>query len=264
MTKKYRDPKWLLKHYVELNKTMKTMATELGVSHQTIHRWMKKHGIERRSSGPGHVEQLRDETWLRRKWDDEHKTAAEIAAVCDCSDSTVRYWLWKHGIVEKGNGYRARSKRLEDPVWLKQQNHELCKSQKEIASQIGCDPVSVSHAFKKHGIETNWDVQQKFGKENPNWRGGKADYGKGWNEKKRKAVRMRDGKTCQDGSCDMTQKEHLETFSQRLHVHHLIKAKDIDDPEERNAMSNLVTLCKRCHHRWEKISCAGIKPQIET
>jgi len=263
MTKKYRDREWLFEHYVEMNKTMKDMATEVGVSKQSIYRWMKKHGIERRSPSPHHVEQVRDSTWLRKKWVDEHKTAEEIAAECDCSDSTVRYWLWKHGIVERGDGYRARSKRLEDPVWLKRQNHDLCKSQGEIASEIGCDQAAVSNAFKKHEIDTNWQVQAKFGEENPNWNGGSIVYGKGWNDRKREAVRSRDGKTCQDPQCAMTQEEHLRTFSQKLHVHHLIKAKDVDDAEDRNAMNNLLTLCKRCHSRWEKVSSAGIKPQVE-
>jgi len=36
-----------------------------------------------------------------------------------------------------------------------------------------------------------------------------------------------------------------------------------DDPEERNAAENLITLCRDCHQRWERMAEAGIRPQID-
>jgi len=86
-------------------------------------------------------------------------------------------------------------------------------------------------------------------------------YGPGWNESKRRAVRARDNHCCQD--CGMTQADHSDEHDERLHVHHLIKARDIDDPEERNAMENLITLCRDCHATtWERLSEAGLRPQM--
>jgi len=88
-------------------------------------------------------------------------------------------------------------------------------------------------------------------------------YGEGWDKKKKKAVRERDGKVCQNPTCGISQKKSIEKYNQKLNVHHLIKAKDIENPQARNAMENLVTLCKKCHYRWEKMSSAGIKPQLD-
>lgn len=91
------------------------------------------------------------------------------------------------------------------------------------------------------------------GEGSPIWSGGRIGYGSGWNDRKKRKVRIRDQARCQD--CGRTEPEHLEEFGRKHTVHHIQKARNIDDPEECNAMENLVTLCTgKCHHKWEQMS----------
>jgi predicted HNH restriction endonuclease len=53
----------------------------------------------------------------------------------------------------------------------------------------------------------------------------------------------------------MGEEDHLEEYGRRLDVHHITPAREIDDPDERNAMDNLITLCRGgCHHTWEQMA----------
>jgi len=82
-------------------------------------------------------------------------------------------------------------------------------------------------------------------------------------EKKANEVRERDGHVCQNPKCGMTKYKHRKKYGQNLEVHHLRKAREFDDPEERDAKENLITLCIDCHQRWEQIADAGLVPQVE-
>lgn len=80
------------------------------------------------------------------------------------------------------------------------------------------------------------------GERNPNWNGGSGTryYGKDWEEQRKKAIE-RDNYTCQ--ICG--DKESL------LHVHHRNPFNDFDDHTEANELSNLKTLCAKCHGELE-------------
>lgn len=75
-------------------------------------------------------------------------------------------------------------------------------------------------------------------------------YGMGWNERKREAVRERDGRKCLD--CNLPEEWHERMFGVKLHVHHMISPWESDEPEVHNAMENLVTLCAVCHRKRER------------
>jgi len=57
----------------------------------------------------------------------------------------------------------------------------------------------------------------------------------------------------------LTEHEHKNKFGRRLEVHHIKKARLFDDYKERNKLSNLLTLCKKCHVKWEHM---GVRPQV--
>jgi len=97
-----------------------------------------------------------------------------------------------------------------------------------------------------------WLSENVRGENHPCWEGGRAPYGSGWSKRKRERVRERDGRECQ--SCGMAESEHRDRYNRRLHVHHIQKARQFDDPEQRNAMENLVTLCLSCHNYWEQMT----------
>jgi len=51
---KYKDEDWLHEQYHEMGKSMDQISDELGVGKSTIHDWMDKHGIDRRSGSNAH------------------------------------------------------------------------------------------------------------------------------------------------------------------------------------------------------------------
>jgi 5-methylcytosine-specific restriction endonuclease McrA len=57
----------------------------------------------------------------------------------------------------------------------------------------------------------------------------------------------------------MSQRVSLEQFGAKLDVHHIKPAQAFDDPTARNAMENLVTLCRSCHKKWEGIP---LRPEV--
>lgn len=110
-----------------------------------------------------------------------------------------------------------------------------------------------------------WMSANRSGEGHPQWdpdsMRNEYSYGPGWNERKRERVRERDDRRCQN--CGRTEEEHLEIYGTKHHVHHIQKARSFDDPQRRNRMENLITLCTadECHNRWEKIS--PLRPQVE-
>jgi 5-methylcytosine-specific restriction endonuclease McrA len=110
--------------------------------------------------------------------------------------------------------------------------------------------------FCNHECYGKWRAENVVGENHPQWKHGNRDYGKGWNEKKRREVRERDGYKCR--ACGMSQEKHREICGAALAVHHIRPARLFDNPEKRNAEDNLVTLCRSCHHRWEGIP---LRPQ---
>lgn len=70
-------------------------------------------------------------------------------------------------------------------------------------------------------------------------------YGEGWNGEKRAQVRERDGYQCQ--GCGT----HQDKLGRQLDVHHIFPAKVFENDIKRNAMDNLVSLCRSCHRRYE-------------
>ena len=254
---KYRDEEWLREQYVEKKLSTLEIADKCGCSDVTISNWLKKHGIAARSGGrPLSDKRLTAEEWLREQYAEKRRSTLDIAEQCECSSRTVNYWLTKHGIETRSQN-PIPDQRLADEEWLREQYVEKRRTSADIAEQCGCHSRTVIEWMKRHGIES----RNVSGANHPKWNGGEIPYGPGWNDSKRRQVRERDGYECAD--CGTTQAEHKAKYDQKLHVHHLIKARNIDDAEERNASENLLTLCRDCHREWERLSEAGIRPQID-
>ena len=257
---KYRDEEWLREQYVEKERTLRDIAEECACSWNTVGRWLKKRDIETRRGGKHPTpKQLKDERWLREQYVEKERAMSDIAEECECSSRTVRKWLLKHDIETRSIGPRPISQQLNDKGWLREQYIEKKKTSYDIAEECNRSHQTVLRWLRKHDIETR--SQYPSGRDHPHWNGGVFPYGSGWNEAKRREVRERDGYECVD--CGTTQDEHKAEQGEKLHVHHLLKARNVDDPEERNAAENLVTLCRDCHRKWERVSEAGIKPQLE-
>lgn len=259
------DAEWLRGQYIEQRQRCADIAEKCECSADTVRRWLHRHDIEVRPRG-GDGEhravdkQLTDSQWLRHQYVQDEKTAAEIAEAIGCSPSAVQNWLNKHGVQIDKNRY-FRSDKLADRDWLREQYVEKERTGYEIADECDCSFSVVYEWIRKHGIETGYNGGLS-GDEHPRWSGGQTPYGAGWNESKRETVRERDDYTCQNPRCSVTQSEHQDEHGEKLHVHHLRKARKIDDPEERNDPENLITLCRACHKRWEKMADAGLVPEV--
>lgn len=82
-----------------------------------------------------------------------------------------------------------------------------------------------------------------------------VDYGDNWDEKKAEALE-RDRWRCQD--CGIEQVECRDKHNRSLHVHHIVKIRLFEQPENANFLENLITLCEECHRNQE-----GIRPDID-
>ena len=110
--------------------------------------------------------------------------------------------------------------------------------------------VKAAHKAVREAVENGeWHLQSS----NPERNG----YGEGWTEEKRELVREKYDRRCQ--SCGMSGKESLEKFGLRLDVHHIRPWGQFDDPRKRNAVENLVPLCRSCHRKWEGIP---LRPEV--
>ena len=285
----WRDEQTLRELYHGQGLNCEEVGDELGVAKSTINKWMQRNGIERRDIAKAHgilkkhpaegprdttPDELTEEKWLREKHHQERMSTHEIAEELDCSRSCVSNWLDKHGIkthkgVMSGGDHPnsgPHTETLSDADKLRQLYHEEGLTLDEIGNKIGCSGKAVWDWMNRHGISRrSMSEAVGSGEDHPRWKegGDRIQYGPGWNDSKKQEVRNRDNKACRDPSCSITQRQHIEQYGEKLHVHHLEKARFIDDPEKRNAKENLITLCRDCHRRWEKIADAGLVPQLE-
>lgn len=62
-------------------------------------------------------------------------------------------------------------------------------------------------------------------------------------------ARIRDRYRCR--FCSMPQDEHVEQFGRQLPVHHIYQRSAASEVDRAHVLTNLVTLCERCHHFWD-------------
>ncbi|WP_380677465.1 HNH endonuclease [Salinigranum sp. GCM10025319] len=72
------------------------------------------------------------------------------------------------------------------------------------------------------------------------WKGGTLNYGSGWWETRRNALK-RDGYQCR--RCGIA----AEELGQNPDVHHVTPVREFENPEEAHSLANVVSLCRSCH-----------------
>jgi hypothetical protein len=103
--------------------------------------------------------------------------------------------------------------------------------------------------FCSNDCQGEWET----GKDNPMYDGerkGHPIYGPDWRYIRRDA-RERDGFSCQD--CGLSEREHKARYGQELEVHHIKPIREFDNVEEANQLSNLITLCRAHHRKYENL-----------
>jgi 5-methylcytosine-specific restriction endonuclease McrA/predicted transcriptional regulator len=243
--KPWRDPETLQALCVKRGLTVHEAGDELGCAGSTVHRWLAEYDIEFTEDRPP---ELGDADQLRQLYVSERLTTTAIADRLGCTASAVNYWLEQHDIPIREGWTELEYSNLADTAWLREQYVGEQRSLSDIAADVGCSHVTVGNALRRHDIETRdkRPPEPQFGPDHPRWNGGPMPYGEGWTERKKERVRESQDRRCAD--CGATAPD-----GRRLDVHHLRKAREFDDPEKRNAESNLVALCPSCHRKWERM-----------
>ena len=119
---------------------------------------------------------------------------------------------------------------------------QTCENCGAIFESFDCEP----RRFCSHPCYVASGVGTKSGADSPLWKGGTSKhYRRGANWKDHAALaRARDGHACKE--CGKPEAE-LTGKRRRLDVHHIIPW----SIGQSNALGNLVTLCRSCHHRNE-------------
>ena len=155
-----KNEQWLREQYCELQKTSHEIADERGLAKTTVLKWMREHGIERRSRvearTDGDIESLKNEQWLREQYCKCEKTVSQIANELSLSPTPVRRWMKEHGIERRSPAESQTDgdlKLLKNEEWLREQYCERERTTREIADETGVSQRTVTNWMDKHGIE---------------------------------------------------------------------------------------------------------------
>lgn len=171
---------------------------------------------------------------------------------------------WCHTTyIRKYRGHRFCSKECKFK-WMSATYHgPTSPSWKGVSAPRPCEQCGVMfrpHSGKK-GIQPRfcsrackgiWHSKNIVAERHPNWRGGEIDYyGPNWKSQK-KAARNRDGYKCRNCGTKKGQKRKA------LDVHHITPFREFgyiygenDHYLQANDLTNLITLCPKCHKKAE-------------
>lgn len=183
---------------------------------------------------------------------------SQIASRLGCTKPNVHYYCKKYNIPTR-DAHKPFTEELADKQKMREYYVEKSLSTNEIADLLGCSRPTVRKWLRRHNIEIRPQHFIGEGEDHPSWNGGQEPYGRGWSESKKESVRERDARRCR--FCGLEEIKHKRKFGEKLHVHHVIPARKFEDPERRNSMENLVTLCKSCHMKWEGIPLVPPEPR---
>ena len=131
----------------------------------------------------------------------------------------------------------------------------------ETAKRVSCRTDRYDREFCSR--ECYLDERREGGKNAPGWIDGRwlsphyhRKYNKTWYDSRAKALE-RDAYQCQ--GCNMSSEEHYEQYDRQLPVHHIRPAESFKIADNAHVLSNLITLCRQCHNRWEGIP---LRPQV--
>jgi transposase-like protein len=139
--RKYTDEEWLCKQYVSKKRSAPDIASECGVSDDTILRWLKKFGVEVRDAKEYTKQMWYEKKKTKRNRDMEDGVSSDdgdIVLNMAFQDSSpgVDYWV----------PYR-------DAEYMRKEYNQKEKTVKEIANQIGVTAQTVLDWMDRHGIE---------------------------------------------------------------------------------------------------------------
>lgn len=182
-----------------------------------------------------------------------------------------RFGTWKKALQAAGYQphieMRIPSEQLLDEIWLLVEQRGTVPTAEDMMEHGryshrcyfdrwgGWQAAVRAAGFEPQGHPTGPDNHRW--KEHPatDWR----SYGPNWETQRRRTLE-RDNYQCQTPGCEITSSAHQTEFGNRLHVHHVMPLSMFGDTEDdvdfnrANRLENLVTVCLRHHHLWERAS----------
>lgn len=164
----------------------------------------------------------------------------KVNVVCETCSTTFR--IYRSTAAQKPRRYCSRKC---DPHFSHTRAKCKCKQ---------CGGVFKVHPYRtkqecslcSEACKIRWLSVTFSGSNSPHWKGGRTKYGPNWKIQRAKA-RNRDGHKCTH--CGKTEEELGEALS----VAHIIAFRDfgMSRYKEANALSNLKSLCRLCHIRFD-------------
>lgn len=145
--------------HVKQKLSSRMIATRYGVQAQTARDWIISLNIPFTpywSTGyaPANKMMVPPEATLRKLYEQQHKTTAEIGEIFGCSSSTVCGWLAHYGIEPRPAGIGLATRGLEPPTpeELQDMIHVQKLTYEQVAARYGVDLTAVPYWLDKYGI----------------------------------------------------------------------------------------------------------------
>lgn len=234
------------------------------------------------------MERYKDREWLRKKYQDEGLTRAEIGEICGVT--TIGYWLSKLDIETRDPGYSAEGK-YTDEDWLREQYIDKRRALNDIADECNVSAETIRRWADRHNIDTRsaseatkveWegaDERRQMNSENClDWFGDKAHQNSYFSRPEViEELKERTGSDNPNwkGGYDSDYASHTEwrrikpkvrerdnfecqvcgitetEADNTLHVHHIKPVREFDTAEDAHFIENLLTVCVSCHGKIE-------------
>jgi AraC-like DNA-binding protein len=154
------DAEWLKEQHHIQKKSLRTIATELNVSEQTIYAYFTKFDIEVKVFGALSNDvrnSIDDKDWLYDQYVTKKKTFGEIARDLNISSATVAAYCKKHNIENQHYVHKISGDvflKLNNKEWLLDQHHTQQKSLSQMAKELGFgfDMTTVMNYIHKYDI----------------------------------------------------------------------------------------------------------------
>lgn len=149
---------WLKERYEREGRTVREIAAELEASPASVHQALVHHEIVTRSKVRraavvgGKFPKLRDETWLRCRYEAEGLSVGEISVLLGCSSSAVSKALTALGIVRRPPKVKHRFEELWNESWVREHYEAQGLAVTEIARLLGARHDEVSRALARYDV----------------------------------------------------------------------------------------------------------------
>jgi predicted transcriptional regulator len=144
-------PELLQREYVDRGRSAKEIAAEVGVSEQSVLRYLHRHGFELRSARRVSLGDVLTAEYLQREHVEGGRSVADLAREHGVSEQAVRNWINKRGLQGAVAGTRPVGDRLTQ-AYLQREYELKGRSIAAIATEVGVSEQSVLRYLHKHGI----------------------------------------------------------------------------------------------------------------